>query len=122
MKHARVILRHLRGALLLASLLLMLAAAFGWIRSRFAGDQITRAITWGYMPEMVMDDLITFAHGNGDFTVYHVRLLPDDRDPAAAARPGVVRSVGMTCAPVPINAPSAAMGTKTPRSSPPSHE
>jgi hypothetical protein len=69
------ILRLLRAAAVLASSLLMILAAAGWIRTRLVTDVVTRTAVWGHFPDrIVMDDVLSFNHGLGDFAIFHVRL------------------------------------------------
>ena len=74
MMHLRFILRLIRGAFVIASLLLMLAAAAGWIRSRFVGDSFVRETMWTGGKVMINFDMIGCVHGKGDFAVFRFRV------------------------------------------------
>jgi hypothetical protein len=75
MKPLRLILRFACGALLIASALLALAAAFGWVRSYFIGDQFIRVTMVDINSQMPFGSFDGFEDGKGDFIVFHMRMV-----------------------------------------------
>jgi hypothetical protein len=93
----------LRGAAVLASALLMILAAAGWIRSCFAGDSLERRVMWGHFPDTVIEDILGFEHGAGEFAICHARLSAGGRMRPTAGLPKRVRWANATRTPAPVN-------------------
>jgi hypothetical protein len=74
MKPLRLILRIARGTLLIASALLALVAAFGWVRSYFVGDQFIRITLVDIEAQMPFGSFDGFGSGKGDFIVFRMRI------------------------------------------------
>ena len=84
-----------RGVLTL-SLLAMLAAAAGWIRSRWVGDEIIRA--YGQPGAAILKG-IGFAHGGGDFCLFR---MTQNASPSPSPPPATRNWIYHRRAPTPV--------------------
>jgi hypothetical protein len=75
MKSLRFILRLARAALLIASTLLALAAAAGWVRSYFVGDQFVRFTLLDSGGQLPFGDIAGFGHGRGDLMIFRMHVI-----------------------------------------------
>jgi len=74
MRFIRGIFALMRGIVITASALLLLASVAGWVRSYWVGDQFLRRSQWREDEDVVKADFHAFVHGNGTLVFYRLRL------------------------------------------------